>query len=82
MLLFYSILRCSNEIIHYVYEATPMKCLILEDTSGQLKLEGWLHLLFLFFRPFLRRRHHFIGNYGEEASFYGLFEKRRHHFIW
>ena len=25
--------------------ATPMKCLDLDDTNGQQKLEGWLYIL-------------------------------------
>ena len=49
--------------------ATSIKCLGLEDTNGQLKLEGMLYLVFVFI-PFTMRRHHFIGNLGEVAPFY------------
>ena len=48
-----------------------IKCLDLDDTNGQLKLEGWLYIGFLI--PFSMRRHHFIGNLGEEAYFIGNF---------
>ena len=70
MLLFFSI-RCSNEIINYVFKDTPIKCVDLEDTSGQLKLEGWLYLLFLFFIPFLMRRHHFLAIIVRRPHFMG-----------
>ena len=49
--------------------AIPIKCLDLDDTSAQLKLEGWRYNV-LFFIPFLKRRPHFIINLGEEAPFY------------
>ena len=32
--------------------------------------------MFYFFIPFLRMRHHFIGNFEEEAPFNQLFERR------
>ena len=80
MLLFFSI-RCSNEIIHYVYEATPMKCLILEDTSGQLKLEGWLYLLFLFFYTLFNEEAPFYWQFARGGTILLVILVRRPHFI-
>mgnify|MGYP001793201380 FL=1 len=28
--------------------ATPMKCHDLDDADGQIKLEGWLYIVFIF----------------------------------
>ena len=68
------------------YKATPIKCLDLGDTSGQLKLKGCLYIVFIFYAlynevvpflgslgeeaPFYGGRGWFIGNFGEKASFY------------
>ena len=51
------------------HKAAPIKCLDLDGTNDKLKLEGWLYIV-LIFMPILMRRHHFIGNFGEEALFY------------
>ena len=61
-------------------KATPIKCLDLDDTNGQLKLEGWLYIVLIFYTIFT-----------EEAPFYWQFERggtillvileRRPHFI-
>ena len=32
--------------------ATPIKCLDLDDNSGQLKLEGWLYVVFIAYTLF------------------------------
>ena len=76
------------------HQATPMKCLNMDDTSGQLKLEGWLYIVCfvytLFHWPSLggtilcaiqERRHHFIGNFGEEGTTLLASSGKRHHFI-
>ena len=45
-------------------EAAPIKCLDLNDTSGQLKLEDWLYIVSIFI-PFALRRPNFAGNMGD-----------------
>ena len=47
----------------------PIKCIDLDNTNGQLKLEGWLHDV-LIFMTLYRGRHYFIGYFREEAPFY------------
>lgn len=45
-------LEKSNEMIPvqliHSYLATPMKCHDLDDANGQVKLEGWLYIVFIF----------------------------------
>ena len=48
--------------MHLLCKATPIKCLNLDDTSGQLKLEGWLYVVLIFYTLFY-----------EEAPFYWHF---------
>ena len=43
-------------------KATPTKCLDLDDTSGQLKQEGWLYIVLILYALF-----------NEEAPFYWQF---------
>ena len=57
-----------------MYKASPIKCLDSDDTSSQVKLEGWLYIVYIV-SPFLMWRHHFIGNFGKEAPFYWLFQR-------
>ena len=38
----------------------PIKCLDLDDSSGQIKREGWLYI----FIPFSIKKCHFIDNLG------------------
>ena len=35
-----------------VLNPTPLKCLDLDDNSGQLKLEGWLYVVFIAYTLF------------------------------
>ena len=70
---------------NFFHKATTIKCLDLHDMCAQLKLEGWLYIVLifytlfneeaLFYKHFLVRRHHFIGNVREEAPIHGLFER-------
>ena len=50
-------------------KATPIKCFNLGDTSGQLKLEGWLYIVFIFY-TLCNEEAPIIGNLREEAPFY------------
>ena len=43
----------------FTSKATPIKCLDLDDTNGQLKLEGWLYIVLIVYTHF-----------NEEAPFY------------
>ena len=53
----FSHMECDNSRISFVIKswilliikATPIKCIDPDDTSGQLKLEGWLYIVFNFF---------------------------------
>ena len=47
----------------YRFQATPIKYLDLDDTNGQLKLQGWLYIVLIFYTLF-----------DNEAPFYWLFE--------
>ena len=48
----------------------------MDNTSGQLKPEGWLCIVFVCICiRLLMRRHHFIGSFAGEASFYWLSER-------
>ena len=38
--------------IKWMHKATPIKCLDLDDISGQLKLEGWLYNGLIFYALF------------------------------
>ena len=46
-------LQCSTALVtHYVLiynKATPIKCLDFDDKIGQLKLEGWLYIVFILY---------------------------------
>ena len=51
----------------------PIKCIDLDNTNGQLKLEGWLHDALIFMTIYRGgtillaisgRRHHFIGSFS------------------
>ena len=46
-----------------------MKCIDLDDTSGELKLESWIYIVFIFYTLFImearfigKRKHHFFPN--------------------
>ena len=62
------------------YRATPIKCVDLDDTDRQLKLEGWLYVVVVFipfiyeeaafYREFGGGGSIFIGNSEEEAPYY------------
>ena len=70
---------------HPLNNATPIKCLDLNHTSGCLKLEGLLYIVFIFcfifneeapfHRYFRERNYHIIGNLGKEAQLYWLLER-------
>ena len=45
--------------------ASPLKCLDLDDTSGQFKQDSW-QLAFSLFIPFSMSRYHITGNFGED----------------
>ena len=48
----------------------------LDDTSGQLKLEGWLYNFFIFY-IFSLRRHHFYRQFGRTGTNYQLIDYLR-----
>ena len=47
----------------------PLKCLDLDDTSGQLKLKVGLYIFLILYTIFIEEQH-LVGNLEEEASFY------------
>ena len=49
------------------YRATPIKCVDLDDTNGQLKLEGWLYIV-LFFIFFIYDEAPFYREFGRVGS--------------
>ena len=65
-------------------KATPIKCLDLDDTSGQQELAGWI-LYLLFIHPYKwggtivlairERKNNFIGTFGDQAPFFGYFRE-------
>ena len=57
--------------------ATPIKCLDRDDTSSQLKLEGWLYIIFIVHSlPFSTRRHRIVLETWEEVGGVSLFKSK------
>ena len=60
--------------------ATPIKCLDLDDTNGQLKLEGWLYIALIFYILFDEAAP-FYWQFWRGGPILLAFRERRPHFI-
>ena len=71
-------------------KATPIKYLHLDDTSGQLKLEGWLYIIIFIVYTLFHEEAPFYWQFErgtillkilERRPFYWLFSEMRHHLL-